>query len=1636
MKRILLKVLKVIGWILLSIILLLTIIILSLRFPAVQKFVTDKAVNFYIGKTNTEASLDRLYVDFPHNITLEKLYLADQEGDTLLYVNYLTINTDLWALLDNQLNLEEVETNGIKGQVIREGDPARFNFQFIIDAFASADTTATSQGGFDFSLENVTIENSDLAYRDTETGMDARLDLGYLQVIFSEFDLNTSSIIFDEVIFSNSTGELTLTEPQPTQSGDYHTPSTAYDTEEVLNLGFGTASLSEIDFTFSDEVGKIRIQNNIGQLEVEADSFSIENNVYVAENVNLSNTFVSIDLFDDGSQTDSIMADTTTSEEAVNILTGTKKAFFNKVSFRLHDHSAPIQSSGFDPMHFWLQQVNADIEGAMYKDGEAEGTINQFALTEKNGFVLKELNGQVAYKNDSSYLKNLTLATELSDVHGYVVLTYPSKAEITDVNMLYADVNLSKSYLHMADVYYWQPALKQQMGMPFNGVQFQIDAEGRLGDIRADQLQLRLANNTRLKLSGRVKGLPEMNNTSIDVSLSYLETSARDLNQLIPDSLKPANVTFPEQLIVSLEARGNLTDLDTDGDLKSSLGDIGFQGHIRQEPDSIYAYEGNVNLEAFDLGRLLQQPQLDTVTLALQVDGRGFDLNTLNTEVVGKVERLGYSGYTYQNLDINGRFESMMFNGKLDYKDDNLEFDFDGLVNLNDSVPKYLFTLDIPAADLEQLQLTKQDLKLRARIDADLSVASIQSFQGTVTIDNFVVSSYESIFLIDTLSLNSNSRQGQTDITLASTIADANFHGNFELSTLPAVLTNHLSRYFSVADSVKHGGLQPQNFEFDIDIKRPDFFSAVLVPGLTELEPGQIKGVYNSEKWLIDIDIDMEQLTYLGTEVDSLGIGITSDEYSLDYAVGIDKIKRGAFAFNNVLLEGSIGIDHATTDLYMRDENGTEKYHLGGILTADDFYRFQFTPGKFVLNYNSWDVKPSNSIDIYPDGRLWINNFLLNYENQQLSVQSSLQEKDSLLSINVRDFKLDFLGTLPDQEIKVLGGNLGGEFVWNTSDNNFNADMLLEHFSFKGDTVGNIDIALDGQNQRTDVDVKVQSRYNDLAITGFLQQQEEMQLNLDVDMPKLDLSTVGSFARPAISKMEGGISGNMTVRGTGTDPDVRGSIEFNEAKLTIAQLGTTYTIDNEQVRFTRTGINFNGFELTDSNNQSLSVNGDIWSEDYSDFDFGLDIRAKDFLVLNTDQKQNDLFYGNLKINSTIKVRGNKTRPQVNLNVDVVGGSDVTYVVPAAEVEVQQRKGIVEFFDADIENDPFFKSEKLDVDTVENWIQGLNLTANIELNDQSIFHIVIDPVTGDQLSVAGNTNLTYKMTPTGDITLSGRYEVTDGSYDLNFYGLVKRKFDIQKGSYLQWSGDPLNALVDITAIYTVRAAPLDADFNRKVPFNVFLDMQGELLTPDISFRIGMEEGSAPTSVQTYVNNINQNESDLNQQVFSLLLFKTFMSAGSTAGDGNVASSTARNSVSRILNNQLSKLSGKIQGVEVSVDVDSYQDYDDEGSAVGRTELELGLSKQFFNDRVVVKVAGSFDVEGNERQRNTSDFAGDVRIEYKLTEDGRYRLVGFRQNEYDNLIQGEISETGVGIIFVRDYNTFKELFKLKDSEKNSK
>jgi hypothetical protein len=348
---------------------------------------------------------------------------------------------------------------------------------------------------------------------------------------------------------------------------------------------------------------------------------------------------------------------------------------------------------------------------------------------------------------------------------------------------------------------------------------------------------------------------------------------------------------------------------------------------------------------------------------------------------------------------------------------------------------------------------------------------------------------------------------------------------------------------------------------------------------------------------------------------------------------------------------------------------------------------------------------------------------------------------------------------------------------------------------------------------------------------------------------------------------------------------------------------------------------------------------------------------------------------------------------------------------------------------------------------------MDVTVNVEIVKEAEFNVIIDEGNGDFLRVKGEALLNAGIDPSGKTTLTGTYELESGGYELSF-NFIRRSFQIQKGSKITFTGEPTDAVVDITAVYVANASSMElvapqnsnvvlaASYQQKLPFQVRLMMDGALMQPTLTFDIVLPEETSSlradpqvlTAVNTRLTQLRNEPSELNKQVFSLLLLNRFMAENpfESSGGGFNAEMYARQSVSKILTQQLNDLtSDLIAGVDISFDLNTSEDYRT-GSAQTRTDFNVAISKRLLNDRLKITVGNNFEMQGAQRsagQQSAGGVIGNLAVDYQLTPDGRYLVRAYRRNEDEGVVEGFVVETGLKFIISVDYNRFKEIFDLK-------
>jgi len=921
-------------------------------------------------------------------------------------------------------------------------------------------------------------------------------------------------------------------------------------------------------------------------------------------------------------------------------------------------------------------------------------------------------------------------------------------------------------------------------------------------------------------------------------------------------------------------------------------------------------------------------------------------------------------------------------------------------------------------------------------------------------LQDFAISDTKEIYPIQEIKLNAVSTADSTKINFNSQIADLDLNGKYKLTQIFGALSQTLNQYYQFQKPGKVQKVDPgQYFTLNATIKNDDLIRK-FVPELKSFETINITGNYNADSQIIELDAKIPQVVYGTNTLDNTNLKITNQNQTLQYDLNVAALKSESFAINKVNVSGNVADNIINYNITTKDEKDATQFLIAGhAKSLNDITEISLNPNGLKLNYMDWAVAEGNKIQIGSQG-IFADNFRLSNAGSEILVQSESNSPNSPLNVSLKDFKIETITEIIKKDSLLAKGTINGTAQLRnlTKKMTFTSDIDVSDLFVFGSPVGNLDIKVD--NQTADIlnaNIALSGNENDVKITGNYNTSAS-SFDLNLAMNQLQMKTLQGFTMNAIKNTEGYLSGDLKISGTTIAPKILGDVKMNNVGLMIAQTGSDFRKINDKIAFTSRGIEFDDFKVNDKDGNSLKIDGQVLTQTYRDFAFNLDINAKDFKVVNSEKSNDAMMYGILSIDAGLKVRGNLDLPKVDGRLAVSDDTDFTFVLPQSSPALQDRDGIVEFIDQD--QIALNKTIVTDSLKTENKFKGMDVSVNIEVSKEAKMSVVIDKANGDFVKLQGDAELTGGVDPSGKVTLVGVYEVEKGSYDMTV-SLLKRKFEIQKGSTITWTGEPTTATLDITAVYKTETAPLDLvqqqisgesaanlnQYKQRMEFNTLLKMKGELLKPVISFDITTAEknNSVSSNVKDVVDQkltqLRTDENEMNKQVFALLLLNRFIGENPFENSAGLSTEAmARQSVSKILSQQLNNLaSDLVKGVDLNLDLESSEDYST-GNKNTRTDLNVDISKKLLNDRLKVSVGSNFGLEGGARQNeNTTNIAGDVTIDYSLSKDGRYMLRAYRKNEYQVALQGQIVETGLGFIITLDYDKFREIFQSAKKEK---
>jgi hypothetical protein len=708
-----------------------------------------------------------------------------------------------------------------------------------------------------------------------------------------------------------------------------------------------------------------------------------------------------------------------------------------------------------------------------------------------------------------------------------------------------------------------------------------------------------------------------------------------------------------------------------------------------------------------------------------------------------------------------------------------------------------------------------------------------------------------------------------------------------------------------------------------------------------------------------------------------------------------------------------------------------------------------------TFNRNQWKVSPDNAIRMVEKG-LIIHQLQLESRGQKIFVNTKEQQSSSAIDIRLDSFDIrhvftflspddtlgangiinaDFSIQQPIEKIPVVTGDI-------KATNLAFRDIPIGNFQFHSANIGDsllFEGGLSGVNQ--------------LDFNGRLHLKNK-GIYLQSRLQKLNMDILQAFTKDLFAHLSGKVTGDLQLAGSLDAPRYKGVINLDSTKFSLVALNTLYRVDKQKLLIDHPNIHLEHFALSDSAGNKLNITGKLGLFSPGEKKVDLAVETKDFMFLNAKRKPEVSLYGKGIIDAMLSIKGTIDAPMIVGDAYLQKKSEIHLVSGTSRKVTKTRRDGILFVDIDTIGslkttiaeptiDPAFTQKKM---------KGLKYDLNLKVDKDAQFSMVIDPSTDDELLMSGDARLKAGVADNGNVGIEGVYNLQSGYYKMNNL-LLRGKFLLVKGSSISFSGNPSLAEADVTTEYLVEASPKgllnykegdDAAYTQRVPFGVILMMKGPVSKPALSFDIQLKQGkgvlksSVKSDVEHALDRLRTDVTEMNKQVFSLLLTKRFSvtSGYNTLENSNLnANNALKEGVSSFLSEAMNQVADQlIKGVDVDVNMKTYKTDD---NPISQTDLGVAVSKSLMEDRLVIRIEENFPMGNSSTPpKSGSQHMPDITSTYKLSADGRFQLKAYQKDEYDAVVQGYFTEIGVNFTIEVSYDKFKEVLRRRKNLSDGK
>ncbi|MGB0403453.1 MAG: translocation/assembly module TamB domain-containing protein [Salibacteraceae bacterium] len=1316
----------------------------------------------------------------------------------------------------------------------------------------------------------------------------------------------------------------------------------------------------------------------------------------------------------------------------------------NDFEFVWKDYNSTSEITGVDFEDIHVDNFNSNLSQLVFFGKEVSAHVNQLNLKEKSGFIVDSLSTYCFINSDSMYFNNIHVVSPNSKFNGSYAMYHNDYTYFSDyIEKVRMTGEIQNSRVSVRDIAYFSETLIDFKEEIRGSAKF----DGTVADFNAYELDLKVGKYSVLRGNVAMKGLPQIDSTVMNINLEntifhpgdlgniHLEAFSENLDFKIPDVIQNYGIGK-----VTGYFRGYYYDFSTKADVNGANGEVlaNFSMNIDGK-DSLLHYSGDFGPKKLRLDRILESDDFGLFSTSLHVSGKGTSKEDLNAEIEGQVYSISYKNYNYADIDIDGRFEKQLFDGKLAVNDPNLEFDFSGKMDFRPKKPKLEFKAKIDTLYPNALNLLNRDstVFVSAVLDFDTKGLSLKDVDGCAQISDLIYSEGTKTIEVPEITVNSFENQDIRYVDIESSLVSGKMSGNYYLPDFEESFRNLIQYSLPSLTAGTASSKIDHDFDFDFQFYKINSVLNIFYPVL-QIDSGLVlKGKFDGPNNFIEIDIQSNRAVYDDLELDTVHLNLLNENDKFTIGSSINEFKMNDkihYEQIDIQLSGK----NDTIDLAVKNNNQSSPNFksdilLRGVVKGPHEFVVSFDSSYVMLADSIWVLNDKNIIEI-DTGRIAFHNFKVRSNEKQIELSGGVsRDTNEVLEVNLVDLNLGNFSRIVGVEEALLGGLINGRVYLSDLYRNpqvistIYIDDLVANQQYIGS--GPLSSSWNQSLNRFDVDFDL-FRPSDSVFTDTISSLkffgyyyptvEDTALHLVLKTDGFKIKSIEPIVSEYLNQIEGELVGEVALSGSFKKPVLEGEMMLKKCEFRIPYLNTKYYTDKQTLIFKEDWFGFNKITLSDENGQKAeAIAGTVFHENWKNLNFDVLIDVENFLSLNTGKKDNDLFYGTAYLSGWINISTGYEQ-KIDLELDARAINETKLFVPLYSASEVSQNDFIRFIT--------LEEVKKDIVEEESAISGINLSFNFDIDPSTEIQLIFNEQTGEILKAQGGGEIKMMITHEGDFEMYGVYEVRNGDYLFNFENLLSKRFTLTQGGTIDFNGDPMNARIDIRADYKVKAGLDqilgDTTYSKKVDNICSMTLTDQLEKPNILF--GIDVLNVDSDIEARVKSQMPTQEDVNKQVFSLLLFNNYTAPNNTFSGSGFAGATGTELLANQLNSWLSKMDNKIINVGVS--------------ELKSDNVEVELSKKMLDNRLVFESNVGVDNSNTSAENQSSNqLVGDFKLEYMIREDGKVRAKVFNRSETYSIEDQGNSATqtqGVGIFYQENFDSYGQFLKslfTRDEEK---